>query len=286
MSNILNACVSISKNPKIELLDYYQGRNRINNVGKALEIFIEDAFAGTINEFDEQTRLKKLYEVFSYSGNNNNPPDLILRGSDAIEVKKIQSDKGALSLNSSYPKAKLLADSTLLTKSCIECEGKNTKWSEKDIIYVIGHTSDKKLKSLWMVYGDCYAAENVIYKNLQNAISNGILDIPNKDFATTKELGKLMQVDPLGITDLRIRGMWIIQNPKKVFDYLYTSSDNFQFELVVIMKREKFLSFPKESIVEIENSDLLKVKDIKLKDPNNPVNLLDAKMITFIMEEK
>ena len=101
MSNIIKAFINIVNNPIVELVDYYQGRNRINNAGKALEIYIQDAFAGTINETDEDVRLKKWTEIYSYQGNQNNPPDLMLRNSDAIEVKKLQSKNSAIALNSS-----------------------------------------------------------------------------------------------------------------------------------------------------------------------------------------
>ena len=48
MSNILKAVKNIVQNPIINLVDYYEGRNRINNSGKALENYIQDVFAGTL----------------------------------------------------------------------------------------------------------------------------------------------------------------------------------------------------------------------------------------------
>jgi len=280
MGNILKASLSIANNPVIELSNFYEGRNRINNIGKALEIFIEDSFAGTINENNEQSRLQRINQIYSYTGNQNNPPDLVIRNGDAIEVKKIQKSTSSLALNSSYPKAKLFANSPMITESCRNCE----EWSEKDIIYAVGHTSDNTLKSLWMVYGDCYAAAKETYERIKIKISDGILEIPDVEFSETKELGKVKRVDPLGITNLRIRGMWDIHNPKKVFDYLYTSPDNSEFELIVIMKEEKFLSFPEENRNEITLSSLLTMQNVELKDPNNPVNLIQGKMITFSRE--
>jgi len=86
VSNIIQAFINIVNSPIVELLDYYGGKNRVNSAGKALEIYIQDAFAGTINEIDELKRLERLGKVFSYQGNQNNPPDLILKNSDAIEV--------------------------------------------------------------------------------------------------------------------------------------------------------------------------------------------------------
>ena len=91
MTNTLKAIVNIVDNPSYQLMQKYQGRNRINGIGDALERFIQDSFAATLTETDEQQRLEKLESVFSYLGNQNNPPDLIIKQGDAIEVKKIQS---------------------------------------------------------------------------------------------------------------------------------------------------------------------------------------------------
>ena len=222
MSNIIKAFINITNSPIVELIDYYSGKNRVNNAGKALEIYIQDAFAGTINETDELKRLEKLEQIYSYQGNQNNPPDLMLKNSDAIEVKKLQSKNSAIALNSSYPKAKLYANSPMITKACRECE----KWETKDIIYTIGYTTDNSLKSLWMVYGDCFCADKETYERIKNTISSGINSISDVEFTATKELGKVKKVDPLGITDLRIRGMWHIANPHKVFDYIFNVSEH------------------------------------------------------------
>ena len=54
--------------------------------------------------------LEKYSEVFSYLGNTSNPPDMIIKDGDAIEVKKIEGFN-TLMLNSSYPKQKLYSSS-------------------------------------------------------------------------------------------------------------------------------------------------------------------------------
>ncbi len=277
MSNLLKAFINITQNPIIDLVDYYQGRNRINNSGKALENYIQDIFAGTINEDNETKRLEKLQEVFSYQGNQNNPPDLILQNSDAIEVKKLQSKNSAIALNSSYPKAKLFANSPMITNACRTCE----EWDEKDIIYTIGYTDDNRLKSLWLVYGDCFCADKEIYERIKNRISEGINSIPDVEFTQTNELGKVKKVDPLGITDLRIRGMWHIANPNKTFEYIYRFDDEATFQVICLMKSDKYNSMPKEDRDLIESLDDVIIKDTKIKNPNNPVRLLDAKLLVF-----
>lgn len=102
MSNILKALKVIIDNSISDLVNYYKGKNRINSVGDALECFVKDILANAISENDESSKLEKYNEVFSYLGNQNNPPDFILRNGDAIEVKKIESLRASIALNSSY----------------------------------------------------------------------------------------------------------------------------------------------------------------------------------------
>ena len=215
-SNVLIAIKNLVENPIFSIVSHYSGRNRVNGVGDALEKYVKDLFAGTLFCNDEYLKMQQYQEVFSYTGNQNNPPDIILKNGDAIEVKKVQGNTNALALNSSYPKDKLYADSTMITSNCRNCE----QWNVKDIIYIVGNTTDTHLKELWFVYGDCYAADKEIYERIKDTIINGLHSIPNIELAETNELGKIKKVDPLGITDLRVRGMWSIFHPKKVFDYI------------------------------------------------------------------
>ena len=279
MSNIIKAFINIVNSPVIELIEYYSGRNRMNNAGKALETFVQDAFAGTIDERDENRRLERLEAIYSYEGNQNNPPDLMLKNSDAIEVKKLQSKNSAIALNSSYPKAKLYADSPMITKACKECES----WNVKDIIYAVGYTDDSTLKSLWLVYGNCFCADKETYERIKHTISNGINTITDIEFTETKELGKVKKVDPLGITDLRIRGMWHIENPNKTFKYVYQYDEDNDFQLICLLTKEKYDDLPikdRKALETLDNSSV-EVKDIKIKNPNNPINLIEAKLLVF-----
>jgi hypothetical protein len=278
MTNILEAIVNIANNPILEIRNHYSGRNRANNVGEALEIFVKDAFANLIHATDEQERMTRYNEVFSWLGNQNHPPDIMIREGDAIEVKKTQSANSDLALNSSYPKSNIQANSTMITQECRTCEN----WTEKDLIYCVGHTDDKSVNSLWMVYGNIYAAKHETYQVIKQKITDGINEIPNVELAETNELGRVNRVDPLGITNLRIRGMWQIQNPRRVFNYLHTPTDS-KFELVAIVPTAKYNSFPIDSKNRIENlgNPNLTINDVNVKDPNNPANLLDAKLILF-----
>jgi len=278
MTNILEAIVNITNDNLVAIKNHYSGRNRANNVGEALEMYIKDAFANTIQEQDDQLKNSKFNQVFSWLGNQNHPPDIMIRGGDAIEVKKTQSANSDLALNSSFPKSNILSSSNMITQECRTCEN----WSEKDLIYCVGHTSDHSINTLWMVYGNIYAAKQETYQIIKQKITDGINQIPNVELAETNELGRVNRVDPLGITNLRIRGMWQIQNPRRVFNYLHTASGT--FELVVLIPLNKYKSFPKESIDKIENlgNSKLKISNVQVKDPNNPANLIDTKLITYI----
>jgi hypothetical protein len=280
MTNILEAIVNIVESPVFEIKNHYSGRNRANNIGEALEDFVKDAFANSINIFNEQDRIKKHNDVFSWLGNQNHPPDIMIKGGDAIEVKKTQSPNSDLALNSSYPKSNIQSNSLMITQECRTCEN----WTEKDLIYCVGHTSDESINSLWMVYGNIYAAKHETYQVIKQKITDGIKEIPNVELAETNELGRVNRVDPLGITNLRIRGMWQIQNPRRVFNYLHTPALN-NFELVAIIPTTKYDSFPSASRNKIETiaNSALTIINVNVKDPNNPAALINAKLIKFLL---
>ncbi len=278
MTNVLEAIYNIVNHQDFEIKNLYSGRNRANNMGEALEYYIKDAFAGTFEVPDELLRMQSFNRNFSWLGNQNHPPDIMINGGDAIEVKKTQSANSDLALNSSYPKADIRSTSPMITNECRNCED----WDVKDLIYCVGHTSDETLNSLWLVYGSIYAARHETYQRIKNTISEGIGTIPDVEFAETRELGRVNRVDPLGITNLRIRGMWQIQNPRKVFDYLHQTTER-EFELVCVIPTEKYDSFQEESRLKIEELELeeFELTNVEVKDPNNPANLIECKLISF-----
>ena len=281
MTNILEAIANIYENRQFQLVDIYQGRIRINGMGDALENYIKDAFASSFAADTQQDRITAFNREFSWLGVQNHPPDIIIKSGDAIEVKKTQSERGNLPLNSSYPKADIRSDSPMITQDCRDCED----WTIKDIIYAIGHTSDNTLKSLWFVYGSIYAAKHEVYQKVKTIISKGIQTIPNVEVASTREFSRVNRVDPLGITNLRIRGMWEIKNPKRVYEHLHPRH-NLTFELVAIIPTEKYYSFPQPSKDKINsiNSEEFLIEDVQVQNPNNPAQLIDAKIIKWLIQ--
>lgn len=280
-TNIIKAIINFTQAPIVKLKEVYNNKNRANSMGDALEEYVKDLFASTFSYEDEKERLKEFNKYFSYLGNTTNPPDIIIKNGDAIEVKKIENFTSDLALNSSYPKNKLYSNSPMITKSCRQCE----TWTEKDIIYIVGSVQKQtnKLRHISMIYGIDYAADIEIYTRIKKAISSGIRNISNLEFSETKELGRVNRVDPLGITNLRIRGMWTIKNPLKVFDYIYKREANKEINMMVIINEEKYKKLKYINDLEdlANRISELNIEDVMIKDPNNPSNLKKAKLITY-----
>ncbi len=216
-------------------------------------------------------------EVFSWLGNSSNPPDSILRNGDGIEVKKIQSLDGGIALNSSSPKNKLYVDDTRVAMRAKSAE----VWTEKDIVHAIGSVDNQDLKRLWLIYGDCYAASKEVYDKMANAIAEGVNRIPDIEFQVTNELARVKKVDPLGITALRVRGMWHIDNPSRVYSDLVSDIPNRQFYLP--MREDKYQSFPQEDRLALEEISIpgYSNQPIKIRDPDNPADLINARFIKY-----
>ena len=278
MSNIIDAIINLVNYKNNSLLENTAGNNRANNSGDGLEEYVKDLFAGTFN-IDGAQRLEKIKNTFSYLGNNSNPPDAMLRGGDAIEVKKIEAPNAALALNSSYPKNKLYASSPMISQFCKTAE----RWDCKDIMYVVGFVQSNRLKQLSIVYGMDYCADESCYLRIKNTIKESVESIPSIEFAESRELGHINKVDPLGITYMRVRGMWGIENPWKVFSYVHNRTFNSNFSFMCIINDEKWATFANTtSLTDLAATEKsLNISDIRINDPINPANLRDAKLVTF-----
>lgn len=279
--NIINAIIRLVDKPILELQSYYIGNNRANNVGDALEEYIKDLFADTFDA-TKDVRNQKRASVFSYLGSKNNPPDIILNKGDAIEVKKIGKKSSVLALNSSHPKQRLYRDNPMLNKSCKNAEDGN--WISKDIIYAVGVVNNENLlKHLCMVYGSDYCASDDVYSNIKTNIKTKVESTPGVIFSRSKELAHINNVDPLGTTYLRVRGMWGIENPWSVFNYVYQMKEQEQFTLMCIINLDKWNTFTNSNeLIELSKEvESLNITTVSIKNPDNPKELRAAKLIEF-----
>jgi hypothetical protein len=149
---------------------------------------------------------------------------------------------------------------------------------------VNGWIEKGKIKYLYFVQGRCFASKESVYKKRIDDLKKNIenyLAAEGLGANTTIGLGKASNIDPLGITNLRIRGIWRIQNPLKVFSDIYSYDRKNDFTLIALMSKNKFDSFPENDIDAIMEDRQIKVSDVKIKNPNNPEKRIEAKLITI-----
>ena len=282
--NIINAIINLVRSATYNVSRITSGNNRANNMGEGLEKYIKDLFANTLNETNSSIKKAKLNQVFSFLGSKNFSPDGMLRGGDAIEIKKIESKTTSIALNSSHPKHKLYRNDSRVATDCKNAKDDNT-WEERDIIYVVGFVPKKtdELKMLGMVYGTEYCASPETYETIFDTVKNKISEISDFDFTESNELAHMNGVDPLERTYWRARSMWGIKNPWIAFSDVYHYDDSKTFSFMCIINNEKWASFTNTGdLVTLSNTDnRLKISDIEVQNPDNAADLISAKLITF-----
>lgn len=272
-SNILSAIINLYNTKNYLTPNSPTTHNRINDVGSGLEDYVRDLFL-------EKSigNGKPVSDIFSYLGQKNHPPDLILRDGDALEIKKIESiNASSIQLNSSYPRDILYANDEKITDKCKNCEIES--WIEKDIFYVIGFVKSREVKSIFFVQGNCIAASYNSYIKLYNAIKDSI-NTNDYEFEETNEFAKLKKIDPLGYTNLRIRGMYELKNPYSMFDFCKLKTDA-NLSVFCLMTDEKYLSFDNELRNSLNGCDEVDISTKKIPCPNNPGSILECKFIQF-----
>ncbi|WP_277986578.1 NgoPII family restriction endonuclease [Avibacterium paragallinarum] len=104
------------------------------------------------------------------------------------------------------------------------------------------------------------------------------------EFSDTQEFARINRVDPLGITYLRVRGMWGIENPWTVFRYIYQRDAKYTFNFMAVINEDKWNSFNNyNELLELKHPNL-RITDVEIQNPNNPAQLKPAKLITFFYE--
>lgn len=281
--NIITCILNIVHNHTRGLDQAANTHNRLHAMGEPFEAYIKDAFSSAMGSSAAEKK-RKYNETFSYGGNTHNPPDAILKNGAAIEIKKVESI-GSIPLNSSYPKSKLYRTDPRISSHCRTIEGGT--WESKDIIYAIGcvkKDGSNNLNSLALIYGSIYCADKECYERLFNTVKQKIGEAP-LSFTETNELAHINSVDPLGITYFRARGMWGISHPFNVFDYIHHYNSNSQFELMAIIPLDIFNSFNNKDILirESQENPHLKISDSQVTDPNNTANMINIKLITYVV---
>lgn len=286
-ATVLNAIIALSKHRNNNLGDYASNYAiRINAVGEKLEYYVKDLLTGNLYTSERERDLAYSHH-YSYLGNQNNAVDAISKNGDAFEIKKVESRlrslaAGKIALNNSPPKDVLHSDDKRLRSDVKNIDG--GEWKEKDIFYAVGSTIGQKVKYLYFVQGTCYAARGEVYQSVFDNVRDriqGTVRTSGLEYMDTKELGRIHRVDPLGITDFRLRGMWEIRNPADVFNSIAPIDTKSEFTCYAIMEKQKFLeeSSKRHTVYDDfaeEAGSFVSIENVNIKDPNNPAKLKDA----------
>jgi len=272
-TSFLFAFLQLHKLKVHNISEFYQDKislgNRMNSQGEMLELFVRDLFSGSYLIKDWKEKKESWNNCFFSLGSNSLPPDFITCDGIAVEVKKSQK-VSTIHFNSSYPK-KYYPD--------------KEKKINLDTVYIAGTLSKKnELEMLWFVYGDCLFARNDIYSSKREKLKEYIGSSEDSDKQkTTKELGRYNKIDPLEITDLRIRGMYQVKHPIKVFDYLFEDIqlENNKVNCFALVLESKWEKFSPKLKSQIEKLTDLTVKKVSIKNPDNPQQRISARFIYF-----
>jgi hypothetical protein len=278
MANVLTAIHNIIAGRRFAVLDQASSSNRINRQGEPFEVFIRRALAGDFVSESETELAKKTQAVFSYASHDSSPPDLMIRGGDAIEIKKFESFANTIQLNSSYPKAVLRSDYPLLSAECRKCED----WKQKDLVYILAVIKAKKIQELWFVDGATYVASREVYESVFERIKASVHSTEGLSIKDS-ELGRVTRIDPLNRTQLRIRGMWLIEHPRVAFAELFSSAKSAGFRLYGVMRQEKYQQLlAQEPMLETSLKQAGCVISPKnVLDPNNRARVLEVATLQF-----
>lgn len=286
LQNTINAFMRGIDNDTIDIINLYTLNsnmfiNRIVSVGDVMEMFVKDLYANTLHIQDINEKNLYFKDMFSYVSKQSAPPDLIVRGHEAIEIKKQNSMTYAeLPLNSSYPRDYIYADSKMLTAECRNCED---GWDKKPLVYVVGNIDKKNtcLDSVWFAVGNCFCADRQVYEHIKKVIEDTILANDSLSFNETNELGRVSNIDNLNYSSLRIRGMWNLKHPGKIFgDFIHNKVyDDLKTKYRLVILEEDFNNVSSDVKVLLMN----KIKDgviekvhIQINNPNDRNELLNA----------
>lgn len=220
-----------------------QPRGTLGAKGKPFEIFAKNMFAGSLGALPNHVDAA-WSKTFSWLGSDNAPPDFMIWGGDAVEVK-VHGSTTQIQLNSSPPKRSLKATDTRIEEGCRECE----IWVEKDFVYFIGKANAEYVEALWLIDGKCIAAESSVYDVLFDRLKATVKELGGEP---GNEIGRLNRVDPLKATSLRVRGMWLLDHPAKVFKSIFIKPQNDVFVLNALVSQTKWNEYPSEMIADLE----------------------------------
>jgi len=219
-----------------------QKDGEVNKAGSQFETFARNMFAQCLGALPKVVDAR-WESTFSYTGTPGRPPDFMIRNGDAVEVKKLNRGEGkqtrgvTIELNSSPPKRSLKLDDPQINKRCRQAE----VWIEKDMLYFVGQVTDEYVEAVWLIDGRCMVASEANYSTLSSKLSDALKELGGEP---TGELGRFNDVDPLGVSSLRVRPMWTIKHPRLVFENQFLPPKPGWFVFNALVSELKWDNYP------------------------------------------
>lgn len=224
-TNVLIALRNILKHNSTRLTPIFKSNVSANAVGDNLEYFIKDMFCWDALQYTYADQKEAEYKkLLSWTGDSSHFPDLIVQGGVGVESKKVNDNSySTIPLNSSYPKDYVTRNTQNYPSDSLIYEP-DVDWDKKPIIYAVGNLNTKNLNkkyqliSLWFAYGNTMVPNNKYYQKIIQGIRGSIKNT-NSDIQLidSKELARAHGVDKLGRTNMRVRGMYELEHPAKIF---------------------------------------------------------------------
>jgi len=244
----------------------------VSRAGEGLELWVKHFLAGTIGFADDSIIQTIWDEKFSFHGGINNPPDVMLRNSIAAEVKKTEGNGGTLQLNSSWPIRTLHHDDLHITKKCRDAEA----WTEKPFLLFVGQIDPtvKNISALWIIDGRCLSDNEEIYLSLLSKARAAMLLLGSRG---TKEIGQFANLDTRMRTVLRVRPMFSLLHPARIFNSIFIHQTTKQFALNVLLPESTYDSFTEEERRKLETAGKgAAINRLKIPDPTNTTSDVSA----------
>jgi hypothetical protein len=199
----------------------------------------------------------------------------MIRGGDAVEVK-IHGGISQIQLNSSPPKRTLKVSDPRIQEGCRTCED----WIEKDFLYFIGKANEEFVEALWLIDGRCIADNANTYDMIFDKLALTVSDLGGEP---GNEIGRLNNVDPLKATSLRVRAMWLLEHPARVFQSVLVPPEQGAFVLNVLVSSNKWDAYSNEEVdaVMALSGQGLAVQRIQISDSGLPGEKQDAVHISW-----
>lgn len=247
--------------------------NSSNNQGDSFEIFIKDMYCKTSMQYPYLEDKERDYKNYlSWLGDSKHFPDMIVRGGEGVEIKKL-STFANLPLNSSFPKNYIYPDTQNLPTEIID-----SSWTQKNVVYATcnvpkKNNSQAKCSTVWLAYGNTFVADKKVYLNMIDGIRAGAKSANQQaSFVKSKELARIQNVDLKKYTTLRVRGMWELLNPQKVFSQ-YLNKTNLVVpagttRVNMIVLDSDFQNMVQPDFSNLINQNRLVITQIDIPDPN------------------